>query len=649
MRLHVSLSLATGLWLALAGSAPAQPKDPAELMPAQTLAYLELRQPERISREVAALLKGSALENLPETLARLRAARGDRAGFFLDEIFLGGMGMFLSPEIIAEAGRLQGGAVALTGFNRNREPELVGILLAGDSHLPTFVLRMYLTMESRVRIVDRVEGVPLYRERGPVYAAVKPNPNQPPPPPVVQERGPTMALLPGAIVLGSSTDAVKALVRRYKSKTAEPALSSVSAFKENAKVRDRPGLFAYADVPPLVAGVEAALKESPGLLKDLAPWQAVLNPQAFRTFVASLSLDNGDLALQVQMRLAGRQTSPLVELLPQKAAPRDLLHFMPQDGLLTLSMGLTDGEKRWQELVSLLDTLARMEGQPEQALPSKLIAAVEQPLGLRLGKDLWGRIAGLSLSVDLKPVGPGGVPGLPLLAVRAADATAGQALEEMLPRLAGLAGGQVVLTPTIEKVQGITVRSLPGDSLPWKAPLCYARDGATLVLGGSKEAVAAAVTAGTKKQGLLGEARTAEALKGTEAAGLVGVCLLGRGAVEVMKMVPWAPQPMPASKPIRGAAAPPVTGKGPAPEKDIKDLQRAFEPLPPAVLALTRTGDRLMLEARQTRLRAVSAKVITILVETGLYQISARGGGGFRAVEVEAVPVLPPPPPPPGP
>ena len=65
-------SVAVGIALALAGSAHAAVKDAAELLPAQTLACVEVRQPERLSREIATLLKGSELEDMPAVMARLR-------------------------------------------------------------------------------------------------------------------------------------------------------------------------------------------------------------------------------------------------------------------------------------------------------------------------------------------------------------------------------------------------------------------------------------------------------------------------------------------------------------------------------------------------------------------------------------------------
>src|SRR5689334_12225784 len=90
-----------------APAARAQVKEPAELLPASTLASVEVRQPARLARELAALVKGSAFEDMPGTMARFRAkqANTDRL-WYLDEV--AGFSMFLCPEMLAEGGRLRG-------------------------------------------------------------------------------------------------------------------------------------------------------------------------------------------------------------------------------------------------------------------------------------------------------------------------------------------------------------------------------------------------------------------------------------------------------------------------------------------------------------------------------------------------------------
>src|SRR5437588_4810436 len=53
---------------AVGGARAEGPRDTADLFPAQTLAYLEFRQPDRLSREMASLVRGSALDDMPAVL-----------------------------------------------------------------------------------------------------------------------------------------------------------------------------------------------------------------------------------------------------------------------------------------------------------------------------------------------------------------------------------------------------------------------------------------------------------------------------------------------------------------------------------------------------------------------------------------------------
>jgi hypothetical protein len=72
--------LATVALLIGGASASAQVKDAVELLPAQTLACIEVRHPARLSREVAALVKSSSLEDIPRRLAKKRSENeGDQS------------------------------------------------------------------------------------------------------------------------------------------------------------------------------------------------------------------------------------------------------------------------------------------------------------------------------------------------------------------------------------------------------------------------------------------------------------------------------------------------------------------------------------------------------------------------------------------
>ena len=161
-------SVAVLVVLVLAGFAHAAVKNVAELLPAQTLACLEVRQPERLSREIAVLLKGSDLEDMPAVMARFNEKWGDNNSPYWMMSIYAMESVFVSPEMLNECGRIQGGFVAVTGVNKDG-PEVVGVILAGESNFPTFYLRAMLTANPGIRSVAEVEGVRIYRAHQQVF------------------------------------------------------------------------------------------------------------------------------------------------------------------------------------------------------------------------------------------------------------------------------------------------------------------------------------------------------------------------------------------------------------------------------------------------------------------------------------------------
>src|SRR5262249_20677581 len=68
LRMRTRLLLAAVVF-SLLGSARVRAdhlKDPAEVLPAKTVVYGELRQPGQLVKEIGSLLEGSALENVPD-------------------------------------------------------------------------------------------------------------------------------------------------------------------------------------------------------------------------------------------------------------------------------------------------------------------------------------------------------------------------------------------------------------------------------------------------------------------------------------------------------------------------------------------------------------------------------------------------------
>jgi len=626
--------------------ARAQVKDPADLLPAQTLACVEVRHPDKLARELGLLVKGSALEDMPATMAKFRAKLPKDSNFWVREE-IGMMAMFLSPEMLAEAGRFQGAVFALTGVSKDKGPQWVIIILSGESNFPGFVMRTYLTMDDQVRSAGEVEGVTVYQEHHRVWEPVPPG-GAPPgknEPRVVE--GPALGLLPGGtLVIASSPDQVKDVIRRSKNKSNDPALSGLRAFRDTAKLRERPGLFAYADLEALANQMDAAAKSLTQVQRT--EWEAfktVVNPRAFRAATASLTLQNGNFELQAQVKTVPGQTSPLMALLPDKKADTQLLQYVPRDTVASVSLGLGDGEKRWAQIVDLLDAIAKNQGD-ELNLPSKAIKEVQKEYGIDFGKDVAAKIKGAVVC----GIGPEN-SWAPLCVIQATDATAAKYLAETaIPTLARIVDKDAA--PKKQEVDGVTVYSVPVPVYVPGASLCYGVHGDVLVLAPEAQRVAAALKSGSKKAGLLSDAKNAAALKEVDGSAAVGLISVSTAIVEIFRSLEQdqgprfnkVPQPPggPGDGPPGGPpAAPKLSDRA---EKAVKELAKVLEPLPPVVFSMNRKEDTLVLEARLTGLKSVSTKLIDLWVDSALERQLERQ----RGFAVPGGVPVPPPPPPPG-
>src|SRR5438105_12741854 len=92
-------------------------KSPADVLPADTLAYVELRHPGQLVRELAGLLEGSVLGNLPDSFAKYQGKNLPGRMRSGPPEFVP-VGVMAAPELANELGRIRGLAVAVTGIDK---------------------------------------------------------------------------------------------------------------------------------------------------------------------------------------------------------------------------------------------------------------------------------------------------------------------------------------------------------------------------------------------------------------------------------------------------------------------------------------------------------------------------------------------------
>ena len=563
-------------------------KDPAELFPAQVLVYAELRQPGALAENLVGLFEGSKLKDLqPDYVNRTVVGKNPHGISVVDERWRF-LQLFLAPELVRESRRLQGAALAITGIDPKGEPEYVALVLPGESNIPGFAMRAYVASQ-RVARAGEVEGVPLYYDAG---RQIERN---------LEGTGPVMAQVSGVLVFGSANP-VKEVLRRVKGRGTGPALAASEPFQEaRRELGSRPGLFVYEEFGPLLERFAPMLTQGPNAVYgDLAKAAlALLNPKAFQSVAAALTLEPDSLVYRAQVRLRHGQTSAVIDALPATPLPADLLQFVPSGALVVAGLANADGEKRFSRLMEQADKQVK-ENAGNDLVPSQFLEQFEtRALGAKLGKDLLGRIAAVAFALS-DPLASAAEPLEPAFVVilRATDEDAAQALvSDVMPRLMGMVLGQRGIKPTEEVVAGRKIYAL---GPPGQGRVYFGRHGKTLVLGPQQAMVRDALAAGEERKGnFVADKRVA--------------AVLGKSDKPIAVVVS---KPLPYTAGLRLWIEPrPSDDRG---MQTLGDFRRLANEADPFVLTVRRQPDRLLIEARQGGLKPAVTRLADFLVEQAL-------------------------------
>jgi hypothetical protein len=612
-----------------------QVKDTADLFPPDSLLYFEVVKPAEISQQVAALTKGTLLEDMVSYMAKWREK--DPNGLFMERQMLGMFSVFLGPEILAEFARLQGIAFAITGVNAKQEPDFAVVLLPGQSNFPGFVLRMIM-MEMDMRTAAKVEGETVYGNRpfmfrqmaAPVAAPAAPGapgapPPPPPPPPPLEP--PFIAWVSGAMVIGNSVEGVSDVVKRIKSKEKRPALSGDADFKEVSSLRRRAGLFTYANPG---RAYDAILKSDKKAIPPELARAAVeiLNIKSIRSVAANFALAEGSLDLRLAAKLEAGKTSPLLDLIADQRVSLPLFQPVPKDSIAAFSFALKDGEKHWKTLLAAVD--ATMDGKGPK--PSEQVRSIEEKLKLSIGKEVVGRIAAVTIALPEKQELPKGATEIPMLFITGTDPGATERLEQLVAPLMGIVVGDTI-DPVTQTIEGIKVRSLPGAGFPWNSPLHYGRSGTTLAIGIDRKLVAASLS-GKIGASAIGDPKLVESLKEHDRAAAIGIWrwaeLLPDGIVEMTEHRQWGPngQPIVADAAARRDKA----------EKVRKSMAGLIHDMPPLLVSIERDDRQLVLRVQQRQSPGAVPKLVQDLFDG----IMRSATNLFDAMNAQPAPPVPP-------
>lgn len=391
------VALSVAVLALLAAGASAAPPDPASLFPPDALAYVEVRQPAKTADALAGLFKDTVLaDNLAfshdrrDTLGTVEEFRGFRA--------VQSLGLFTSPEMLAELKRTGGVSAALLGFDpATGRPRWAVAVLLGESNALGLMARTYLTTGTNIRRVGKVGDVPVYQNRaltgGPRLKEddlddppPRPKPADPHVPPEGADE-PTYLYVPGLFVVGSGKAAVADVLERFK----KPAKEAMAATLGKAD-RDRPGVFVWADLPRLEKEYVAARKRggadliSPDLfahLRFLLPGKS-LSPAA-----GHLSIEPDGFALTLQATAADADAAPLLALLNGGSVDAANLRTW-SGGWAGVTLALPAKEQRAKAVVRVADALAAACGDVGQT-PGERLAELTAG-GFKAEADLFPQL-----------------------------------------------------------------------------------------------------------------------------------------------------------------------------------------------------------------------------------------------------------------
>lgn len=600
-RLHLLALPAIFALCAPASAAP--PTDVADVFPPGTLAYAELHNPVELGPQLAAVFKGTPLEDsIPfihgkkdgaKTLQELKAKQE-----------LAQLALLASPEVIGEFRKLGGVAVGLIGFGERGEPEMVFAVLTGDSAAAGLAARAFVTTSATLRKVGEVSKVPVFQHRPP---AVNYDPNGNPK--LSDEKpkeGPheaTLAYTPGLFVVGTSKAALTPVIKRFLSEEKD-SLRATDGFKAAATEYRKPGLFFYANAPEFFARLDASARVR-GAALDFDPfaWLKLLaNPKALKAVAGCVQFRDNGLSLVVGARFDPAHKSPLLDALSGPAVKVETLYHAREPAAFAATVNLPEKD-RAAAVLGLLDALAKGNGELGR-LPSDVVKDLDERYKMSVKDAVFAKVRAVTVIVPAKQDLAKGATPIPMFVFHADDATAAGALEEFVPKLvAEIAGEKEPAKPSTETVEGVKVYSLAGTGLPWKGAVHYARKDAVLVVGLDRKLVAAAV-APDAAASVVGGDKGLSLPSGALA--LVGTLNLGDlFASSEPKAAPDGPV-----RPVQPLRPPPPGGGPVAPEELRKQAEKAraaflaaFGELPPAVVTARRGGDELRFEVFQPKVQ----------------------------------------------
>ena len=473
----------------------AEPKDLTELFPLGTLAYAEIGDPAGTSDSIADFVKGTLL-------ADSLGHGHDRRDKMMPAMPLHGLkkagerSLLTSPEMLAEFTKLRGVAAAITGFDaKTGRPSLAIAFVLGDGNLFGFLVRQYLLTTENIRRVGKIDGVPVFQNRGLTGAITDENGK----PEAIDDPAPaqgsaelTYFYAPGLFVIGSGVEAVRDVYRRFASTEKSASYAAAAQLKLHVEARKKPGVYFCAELAAFEQQLIAAkrLTKAEWLRLPVVSYiRFLLVPKQVESFAGSLQMqpDGWELTANAKFKVGGE--SPLLALLSGGEASFESARGAPADSIGAFTLAFPAQDKRAKAILAAADCIAKALGQAG-ALPTELAREAEKN-DLKLQAEMLPMIRSATVVLPKPSTDAKAKPATPLAILGFEDEAAAKAWLIHLPKLSQLlSGAEKLPEPASETIQTIKVYGLVHEFVP----IHYGVAGSRIIVGRDRDAVAKGAT-----------------------------------------------------------------------------------------------------------------------------------------------------------
>lgn len=452
-------------------------QDFSRLMPADSLAYIELNRPGQFFEKLAAMV-GLTTTDMQAVLAQRPSVDSQQMGYIPSRIAI-------SPALFQYLAAFGGAAAAITDIDPdgNGPPAGVLVLHHGDAVLLKGLLETVFQFSPTA---EKVRELPTFGANVPDAGRI------------------TGVLTESLFIVGTGKELVTGVVERLLGER-DDGLGNRKELSELTEQRNGSTLFVYCNLEALVSRFTSEMAANHD--NDLKILDAMVDLKSLRWAAFSFGIHEDVLGLQLAVRLADDHRCIAYNLMRLPPMTRECLAKVPQDAAAVFGLGLNPA-------LTMAAANAAERQSPDTAVT-----------GLDVFREFFGNVREICGFVVPGESGPGGVPNAcVLMAVN--DIARSRALWDQFLSIPGIVGGKEPVQPRGLKIGDTPVTAY---EIPDFGKIYFAEVDGSIAIAMTRGAIKAAIRASGKGKSILDEPVLGKTLAGLpKGTSLMAVAHLGR-------------------------------------------------------------------------------------------------------------------------